>query len=221
VAYLRVSTDDQRLGMAAQRDAIAAWAVQGGVTVAAWCPDQGVSGAAPLEARPGLLDALEALRSHRAGVLVVARRDRLARDVAVAAIVERVAAQAGARVVSAAGEGTDAAPQDPAGILVRGMMDLLAQYERALIALRIRAALRAKRARGERAGAVPWGYTADATGRLAPAAGEQHVTARVRELRAAGLSQRAIVARLAAEGVTARGGHPLRLVQVQRRLRDS
>ena len=35
VAYLRVSTDEQRLGPEAQRAAIAAWAVREGITVVA------------------------------------------------------------------------------------------------------------------------------------------------------------------------------------------
>lgn len=218
VAYLRVSTDDQHLGEEAQRASITSWAARNGVTIATWSVDHGISGAAPVEERAGLLEALDGLRSHRAGVLVLARRDRLARDVMLAVIVERMVTDAGARVVSCAGEGTDVAMGDPTGILVRGMIDLLAQYERALIALRTRAALRAKRARGERAGEVPWGYRDVGDGRLVPVEHELRVAARARELRDQGLTQREIVKRLAIEGIVSRAGTPLALRQVQRRL---
>jgi DNA invertase Pin-like site-specific DNA recombinase len=67
VAYIRVSTDEQRLGPEAQRAAVEAWAAREGVQVAAWCVDQGVSGASAIEARPALCTALTALREHGRG----------------------------------------------------------------------------------------------------------------------------------------------------------
>src|SRR4051812_6671827 len=100
VAYLRVSTDEQRLGPEAQRAQITTWATREGVTVGAWDVDQGVSGGADLGNRPGLIGALGELRALGAGVLVVAKRDRLARDVGVAAAIERATEASGARVQS-------------------------------------------------------------------------------------------------------------------------
>ncbi len=41
VAYLRVSTDEQRLGPEAQRASIEAWAKREGVAVVAWHADAG------------------------------------------------------------------------------------------------------------------------------------------------------------------------------------
>src|SRR5580692_10680983 len=96
VAYIRVSKDDQKLGPEAQRASIEAWASREGVQVAAWHGDQGVCSVTPVEGRPALLAALAALREHGAGVLVVAKRDRIARDVVIGATVERAAAGAGA-----------------------------------------------------------------------------------------------------------------------------
>ena len=215
VAYLRVSTDRQELGPEAQRASIAAWAAREGVEVVAWHLDAGVSGGAPIADRPELVAALASLTVHGAGVLVVAKRDRLARDVMNAAMLERMAADAGARIISAAGEGTDSA--DPSAVLLRTMVDAFAQYERAMIAARTRAALAAKRAKGERTGTVPYGFTADATGRLEQHAAEQATIARVRELRAAGASFPAIVAQLRAEGVASRAGKPLALSAVHAR----
>lgn len=212
VAYLRVSTDRQELGPEAQRAAIEAWASREGVTVAAWHVEAGVSGAAAIADRPELVAALASLTVHRAGVLVVAKRDRLARDVMAAAMLERMACDAGARIVSAAGEGTDS--NDPSAVLMRTLVDAFAQYERAMIAARTKAALGAKRARGERAGTVPYGFTADAAGRLSPCPAERAIIAQVHALRAAGLSFRAIVAELARVGVVGRTGNALDVRQV-------
>lgn len=202
VAYVRVSTDDQALGPEAQRTAIRRWAKAHGVDVVAWAEDLGVSGGAELEKRPGLMAALEALPEHNAGTLIVAKRDRLARDVVVAAMVERLAERVGARIVSADGTGN---AEGPEGMLMRGLVDLFAQYERALIRSRTAAALAVKRARGERVGQVPLGYQATDGAKLAEDAAELAAIDRIHELRAEGVSIRGIASRLNAEGVPARG----------------
>lgn len=206
VAYLRVSTDDQHLGPEAQRAALTAWAAREGVTIAAWHTDAGVSGGAAIADRPALLAALADLRTHGAGVLLVAKRDRLARDVMAAAMIERLTLDAGARVVSAAGEGTEG--DDPAAVLMRRMVDAFAEYERGLIAARTRAALAVKRARGEATSHAPYGYRTDEDGRLVKAEGEQAVIARVRRARAEGITLRAIADALRAEGIVNRAGRP-------------
>jgi hypothetical protein len=77
-------------------------------------------------------------------------------------------------------------------------------------------ALDAKRAKGERTGEVPYGYSAGPDGRLVPNEGEQRVIALVRRYRAAGMPLRAIVAELARAGFKSRGSCPLGLTQVAR-----
>lgn len=206
VAYLRVSTDEQHLGPDAQRAAITAWATREGVSVVAWCCDAGVSGAAAIADRPELLAALAALREHGAGVLAVAKRDRLARDVMAAAMIDRMVVDAGARVVSAAGEGTDS--DDPSAVLMRRMVDAFAEYERALIAARTRAALAVKRSRGEATSHAPFGFRA-VDGVLVADEAEQAVIAQVRAARARGMTVRAICDELRAAGIVSRKGKPL------------
>jgi DNA invertase Pin-like site-specific DNA recombinase len=218
VGYLRASTDEQRLGPEAQRAAIEAWAAREGVSVAAWHVDQGVSGGSDLSERPALVAALGELRALGAGVLVVAKRDRLARDVYVAATIERAVATGGARVVSADGTANGDTPADA---FMRTILDAAAAYERALIRARTKAALAAKRARGERSGEVPYGYRAVEGGRLVEDEAEQRVLAVVAELRAAGLSHRAIVTELAARGVTSRAERPFAKTQIARILARS
>lgn len=215
VAYLRCSTSDQHLSPEAQRATIEAWAAREGVAVVAWHVDTGVSGGSELAERPALVAALAELRACRAGVLVVARRDRLARDVVVAAMIERAADGAGARVVAADGTANGTTPADA---FMRTVIDGAAAYERALIRERTRAALAAKRARGERIGAVPYGYSAGPDGKLVQNEAEQGVLSVVRELRAAGLSQRAIVAELAKRGLVSRVGRPFQATQIVRML---
>lgn len=206
VAYLRVSTDEQHLGPDAQRAAITAWATREGVSVVAWCCDTGVSGASAIADRPELLAALAALREHGAGVLAVAKRDRLARDVMAAAMIDRMVVDAGARVVSAAGEGTDS--DDPSSMLMRRMVDAFAEYERALIAARTRAALAVKRSRGEATSHAPFGFRA-VDGVLVADEAEQAVIAQVRVARARGMTVRAICDELRAAGIVSRKGKPL------------
>ena len=89
---------------------------------------------------------------------------------------------------------------------MRHMVDAFAEYERAIIAARTRAALAVKRTRGESTGEAPYGMRAGEGGRLVADEGEQSVIARVRAARAAGLTVRAIAAELAAAGVVSRNG---------------
>lgn len=199
IAYLRVSTTEQRVDQ--QRDAIERWAGAHGVRVAAWCSDEGVSGAATLDERPALLEAMALLRTHGAGLLVAAKRDRLARDVSTAALIERLSAEAGSRVVTA--DGLDSA-DTPEGQLVRTLIDAIAQYERALIRTRTKVALQAMKKRGEVVGQPQLGQRA-VEGRLVEDPDEQAALARMRHLRAAGLPHGAIATKLQVEGYKPRG----------------
>ena len=117
LAYLRVSTTDQAEagnGLNAQRDACQAWAARQGDTVAAVFEDPGVSGSKSLEHRPALLELLSGLK--RGDVVLVAKRDRVARDVVISAMVEAAVERKGARLVSAAGEGSE--DDSPAGLFL-------------------------------------------------------------------------------------------------------
>lgn len=201
VGYIRVSTDRQELGPEVQRAAIVAWAAANGYHVEDWHQDLATSGATPVEARPGLLAALESLTPGDA--LVIHKRDRLARDVVQAALAERLAERAGASILTTEGDGA-AAPGDPSAWLQRTLKDAWAQYERLVIGTRTRQALAVKRARGEAVSHPPIGYDV-VDGRLVESAAEQEALALVRDLRARGLSIRAIRDELEARGIPPRG----------------
>jgi site-specific DNA recombinase len=212
VAYLRVSTEEQHLGPEAQRRQIEGWAQRQEVTIVAWHADHGISGAAGIDHRPGLAAALNELRARRAGWLVVAKRDRLARDVMLAGAIEKVVRSSGGRLASADGAPTG---DEPAEVMQRQIGDVFAEYERAIIAARTKAALAVKKARGERVGTVPYGFHVAANGvQLEPDAGEQATIAAAWVLRNRGVTLRGIASMLDLDGHKSRKGTAFTHVQV-------
>jgi DNA invertase Pin-like site-specific DNA recombinase len=128
-------------------------------------------------------------------------------------MIERLIVRKGARVLSAAGEGTE--HDDAASMLQRRILDAFAEYERLIIGQRTKAALKAKRQRGERAGTVPFGYMLAGDGQtLLPCLAEQRIIAIVRQLREAGHTLRAIADALNADGYRTRRGSAWRHVYV-------
>jgi DNA invertase Pin-like site-specific DNA recombinase len=214
VGYIRVSTTEQDLGPEAQRTAIERWAQSRGVRVVAMFEDHGISGGAPAEKRPGLLAALAALREYGAGLLVAGKRDRIARDTVIAAMVEQAASRAGAVLTTADGSSDGVGPE---GLLMRGIVDVFAGYERAVIKSRTRAALAVKRSRGERTGQVPYGYALAADGvHLEENPAEQTIIGQIRAMRAAGLSLRTVTTECERRGLLSRAVRPFGLTQIAR-----
>ena len=217
IVYARVSTTKQDLSPEVQVEACRAWAAARGYNVAGVYIERGVSGGAPLADRPVLLEALAALRPARARALVVAKRDRLARDVMNAALAEAMATKSGARIESADGIG---AGDDPAARLMRTMIDAFAEFERAQIGARVKAVKPAQRAQGRAAGHVMLGKV-----RVATDAGVRQVDAdnaetrmvtRAGELLRAGDSVRKIADTLTQEGYRTRKGGAIHATTIQR-----
>ena len=196
VAYIRVSTSDQHtsgLGESAQESAIRACAARLGLTLQEPVYRDIITGTGKktLEDREGLMAAIGTLQ--RGSVLLVAKLDRISRgDVVAAAMVERLVLKKGARILSVGGEGTG--DDDPSSVLMRRICQGFAEYEAALISMRTRAALRAKRARGERAGSTPFGFAVadEETGRLEPIPMQQTTLTIMRVWRSEGMSYAAI-----------------------------
>ena len=214
VVYLRVSTEEQgesKAGLDAQLDACRAHAARVGSEVVGPFVDPGISGAAPLDARPGLIEVLAQIRAG--DVLLVAKRDRLGRDPIIVAMLESAVQRQGGRVVSAAGEGTD--DDSPTSILMRRIIDAFAEYERLLIKARTRAALGAKRKRGQRTGNIPIGYGLVDDGNRSKAGGlvglvvdpvKVATMELVHQLRAEGRSLREIAGELDRRGIPTPNG---------------
>lgn len=157
VIYLRVSTEAQAeegFGLEAQLHSCKRWAQEKGLEIAGVFRDAGRSGSLDFQDRPGVTAAFEAL--GKGDILLVAKRDRLARSIALMVLAEKLIEGIGARLVSAAGEGTES--DDESHMLLRRIADVFAEHERRVIRNRIKAGLAAKRRKNQRLGSViPFG----------------------------------------------------------------
>jgi DNA invertase Pin-like site-specific DNA recombinase len=138
VGYYRVSTKEQGaegLGMAAQRDAVARYAAALGLPVVACFEEVETGCKSDLRNRPQLEAALAHVRRSRA-LLVIARLDRLARNVHVTSQLM----ESGIEFV--------ACDNPHASRLTIHILAAIAEHESRLISSRVKAAVEAARARG-------------------------------------------------------------------------
>jgi DNA invertase Pin-like site-specific DNA recombinase len=204
IGYIRVSTEDQNLGPEAQRESLKKFCKLNGIELIAVYTDHGVSGGAELDKRPALMEAIDALADKGAGILLVAKRDRLARDTMYAAMIERLAERNGAKVQSADGVGNGDSPES---ILMKNIIDCFAQYERAIIKARTKEALGVKKGKGERVGQIPYGWMLSDDGiHLTPHIAEQEIIKAARKLREEGMTFQSIGDTLAKRGMFPREG---------------
>lgn len=148
------------LGLEAQERSCRAWCQTHGVDSIVVYRDEGVSGSKPMVERPGLLQAVYDLAAG--DILLVAKRDRLARNAMESMIIEKAVEGAECRVVSAAGEGTE--DDAPASKLMRMIIDAVAEYERRIIVARTKATYATLAAKGQVYGHIPYGQRAAADG---------------------------------------------------------
>src|SRR5680860_976091 len=208
LAYLRVSTAtqaEQGLGLDIQEQAIRSFVRKRGDRLVGICRDEGPSGSNGLDTRDGLGEAFSLLKDGQAHGLVVSRLDRLARDLIIqeTLLLELRRLRAEVFTTSAAEQGyLEDDPQDPSRKLIRQVLGAVSEYERSMIALRLRSGRRRKAELGGFAyGAPPYGYRAE-DGELVADPAEQAAASRIAELRAAGQSYREIAAALTSEGHT-------------------
>lgn len=189
VLYIRVSTDEQGLGLDVQRAELERAGAYQNWRVTELVVDEGQSGK-DLD-RPGLKRALELIAAGKADGLAVAKLDRLSRSVIDAGTLAEWFKDAGARLVAL---DMNIDTSTPSGLMVLHLLSAVAQWERETIAQRTRDGLAALRARG-----LP-------TGRPA-VADMPELAARIRSLRMNGITLQAIADTLNAELVpTLRGG---------------
>jgi len=191
VAYLRVSTEEQAvsgLGLADQRAVIAAEAERRGWDSIEYVTDDGYS--AKSLARPGITEALDRLSAGKAGVLVVAKLDRLSRSVHdFTGLIARAKREGWELNVLDLALDTST----PNGKFMASVLASVAELERDLISARTSAALAQLKASGKRLGRP----------RVMP----ESVTERIVSERAEGRTLAAIADALNADNVpTARGG---------------
>src|SRR6185503_4363922 len=204
IAYYRVSTQRQGrsgLGLDAQRTAVARFAETEGITIAGKFTEvETGKGADALDRRPQLAAALATARQAKCPVLV-AKLDRLSRDVA---FIAGLMAQRVPFIVAELG-----ADADP---FMLHLYAALAEKERRLIGERTQSALAARKAQGAKLGNPRNAATAAAAGRAVQVAEADQFAANVlpivNSVRASGVNDlRGIAQALNDRGVrTARGG---------------
>ena len=167
-----------------------------------WITDPGVS-AKTLD-RPGLTSALELLATNQAGVLAVAKLDRLSRSAVDFGMLAQRALREGWAIILL-DLGVDMTT--PTGRMVAGIMAQVAEWEREQIAARTRDALAIKRDQGVKLGR--------------PRVLDPAIEARIGRERAQGATMTAIADDLTAAAVpTAHGGarwYPSTVAAVLRR----
>jgi DNA invertase Pin-like site-specific DNA recombinase len=197
VAYLRTSSaanvgtdkdSDKR-----QRAAIVGFAKSNGYHLVGEFYDAAVSGGDPIGERPGFKAMLAKIAGNGVKTILVESPDRFARDLAVQLAGHDYLKQLGVELVPTSAPDfftTDT----PTAILVRQVLGAISQFEKATMVAKLKAARDRKKAAGGHAYGR-YGYS-----REAPAA-----VAAARELRAQGLSLRAICAALAERGLLTSG----------------
>ena len=213
IGYARVSTDEQAksgLGLEAQIAKIRSYAELFELTVTEIVIDDGISG--KNLKRPGLIKAIRAIKAGDAEGMLVAKLDRLTRNVAdLGTLVQNVFDKAELYSVS-----EQINTKNAAGRLVLNVLVSVAQWERETICERTSDALQAKKARGEKTGGnIPFGFEV-VSGKLIENEAEQAVIEKIKELRANGLSLRKIADRLNEEGIGTKTGKQWNATQISR-----
>lgn len=143
VAYMRTSSatnvgadkDSEKR----QREAIEAFAKRARADVVDWFYDPAVSGADPIETRPGFSALLDRLETNGVRTVLVEDASRFARDLVTQELGLLALIKRGVRVLTAAGDDlTDTS--DPSRIMMRQIAGSFAQYEKARLVAKLRGA---------------------------------------------------------------------------------
>lgn len=211
VGYIRVSTQEQAhegVSIDAQRDKLRSYCKTMDIKLVQVFADEGISGGT-ME-RPGLQDALSALKRGRANTLIMVKLDRLTRSVKdLCVLVDEYFSKEQFDLISVCGMVNT---HTAAGRLMMLNLANYAQYERELIAERTREAMQHLKAQGVRLGIAPYGYKhsqqLDDKGRrvLVPEPAEQEAIALMASLHREGCEFLTIAERLHDRGIMARRG---------------
>lgn len=149
VSYMRCSGDSQITGdtWERQRDAIERYAQANDIGIVENFRDEGITGKMELENRAGLSACIQFVQEKGIKLVLVESSDRLARDMIVAEVVVREFQKIGVRVVAASGgiDLTEGDDSNPTAKLIRQILAAIAEFERCVIVLKLRAARDRKR----------------------------------------------------------------------------
>jgi DNA invertase Pin-like site-specific DNA recombinase len=198
VGYLRTSSatnvGTDKDSEKRQRIAIERFAKHAGFDLVAWFNDPAVSGADPIETRPGFGALLDRIEDNGVRVVLVEDASRFARDLVAQELGVLMLIKRGMRVITASGDDLTEAT-DPSRIMMRQIAGSFAQYEKARLVKKLRDARERKKAETGKCG-----------GRKSYAEARPDTVALAKQLRAEGLSYRKIAAKLAESGHVTGGG---------------
>jgi site-specific DNA recombinase len=218
IGYVRVSSDQQAesgLSLEHQAQKVRAAASLHDLELIDVVVDAAES-AKSLE-RPGIHRILDLARARKVDAVVILKLDRLTRSVRDLADVLELFRRRHVALISVS---ESLNTENAGGRMVVNLLGVVAQWEREAIGERTSAALSAKRARGERAGAVPYGFAlAPDRKTLRPHQAERRVLRLMVECRDARFSLRDTAEELNRKGLTTRAGQPWRFEYVGSALR--
>ena len=219
IGYIRVSTEGQNgadsFGLETQRDEITKYCAANGLELANIYEDPALSGSLTALERPGLRRVMEA--AQEGDKVIVARLDRIARDVYLSLFVENEIRKAGAELISL---GEPYRWNDPTQKLLLNIIMSFAEFEKSLITSRLSSGRKTKARQGGYAGGkAAIGYK-ECRGSKALTVDEDKASTvrRVFELREAmpEASLQKIADILNSEGYTTKEGKPFHPMQVKR-----
>ena len=163
-------------------------AAKGGHEVVAIFREAETSGGGEGADRPKLWEAID--RLGRGDILLVWRRDRLARNVYLSECINRAVEACGAKIEAVTGDIDGDGPEQK---MVRQILASIAEYERKITALRTKFAMMHHQRKGKPMGSVPpFGYRI-VDGRLEPVDDEQKAVSAILEKYAEGMPSLDIV----------------------------
>jgi DNA invertase Pin-like site-specific DNA recombinase len=177
-----------------QRVAIERFAKASGFALVDWFYDPAVSGADPIESRPGFSALLDRIEDNGVKTVIVEDASRFARDLITQELGILALIKRGMTVITTSGDVlTDSS--DPSRTMMRQIAGSFAQYEKARLVAKLKAARDRKKAATGKCG-----------GRKSYAEAKPETVALAKELHRQRMSLRKISAALASQGhVTARG----------------
>jgi len=215
--YVRVSTETQSekgYGLDAQRTAIEKYCKEKNLELLQVFEDRGVSGTEAIETdgdeliskRKGLLELLSTLNG--VNTIIVLNTSRLWRSDIAKVLIRREIERKDGEVISIEQPRYSIYKKDPSEVLINGMFELLDEYERISIALKLARGRTTKAHKGDKpAGVTPYGYTYSADKKSVIVVNEESATVkRIFSLAQTGNSIQKIVDILNGEGLRTKQG---------------
>lgn len=158
----RVSSRHQAesgLGIEAQVTAATAYATAQGYEVFGVFIDEGISGAAPLHKRTGLLELLGEIQ--KGDVIIFTDRSRIGRDPLVVLSIEAEIYKSGGTIETADGTSEGDSPEQ---VLIRRMMDAINEFQRGILKAKTSMALQELKKQGRSTGKPLYGFEVGSDG---------------------------------------------------------